>query len=79
MNSNVAEAIVSSGLAKVIRYKQDNDQRSSKYDDLLGAESRAEKKVVGIHSTKDIPTIKIADINGVSRKCLLLCLIYNRR
>lgn len=62
--TNVAEAIVSSGLAKVIRYKQDNDQRSSKYDDLLGAESRAEKKGVGIHSTKDIPTIKIADING---------------
>ena len=79
MKSNVAEAIVSSGLAKVIRYKQDNDQRSSKYDDLLGAESRAEKKGVGIHSTKDIPTIKIADINGVSRNCLLLCLIYNRR
>lgn len=63
-DTNVAEAIVTAGLAKVIRYKQDNDQRSSKYDDLLGAESRAEKKGAGIHTPKDIPTIKIADING---------------
>ena len=66
IKSNVSEAIVTAGLAKVIRYKQDNDQRSSKYDDLLSAESRAEKKGSGVHSPKDPTTIKISDINGVS-------------
>lgn len=65
---NVAEAIVSNGLAKVIRYKQDDDQRSSKYDDLLAAESRAQKKAVGLHSNKEPATIKVADVSAdVSR------------
>lgn len=62
--TNVAEAIVSQGLAKVIRYKQDDDQRSSKYDDLLAAESRAQKKGAGIHSAKEPSTMKVADISG---------------
>jgi staphylococcal nuclease domain-containing protein 1 len=62
----VAEAIVSQGLAKVIRYKQDDDQRSSKYDDLLSAESRAQKKAAGLHSNKEPTTLKIADISAVS-------------
>jgi staphylococcal nuclease domain-containing protein 1 len=66
--TNVAEALVTAGLAKVIRYKQDNDQRSSHYDELLSAESRAEKKGCGIHSTKDLPLLKIADINGDPNK-----------
>jgi len=61
---NVAEALVSSGLAKVIRYKQDDDQRSSKYDDLLAAEARAQKKGAGIHSTKEFTTMKIADASA---------------
>lgn len=62
--TNIAEAIVSHGLAKVIRYKQDDDQRSSKYDDLLSAESRAAKKLVGVHSVKEPTTMKIQDISG---------------
>ena len=65
MERNVAEALVSSGLAKVIRYKQDDDQRSSKYDDLLAAEARAQKKGVGIHSTKEFTSMKIADASAV--------------
>lgn len=40
---NVAEAIVSKGLATVIRYRQDDDQRSSRYDELLAAETQAIK------------------------------------
>uniref|UniRef100_A0A671SYS4 Staphylococcal nuclease domain-containing protein n=1 Tax=Sinocyclocheilus anshuiensis TaxID=1608454 RepID=A0A671SYS4_9TELE len=35
---NIAEALVSKGLATVIRYRQDDDQRSSHYDELLAAE-----------------------------------------
>ena len=51
-NSNVAEALVAKGLATVVRYRQDDDSRSSCYDDLLSAEARAQKKLVGLHSNK---------------------------
>ena len=44
---NVAEALVSRGLATVVRYAADNDQRSSKYDDLLSAEDKAKKSSKG--------------------------------
>lgn len=62
--TNVAEAIVSQGLAKVIRYKQDDDQRSSKYDELLAAEARASKKAAGIHSSKEPVLPKISDMSS---------------
>jgi staphylococcal nuclease domain-containing protein 1 len=61
---NVAEALVSKGLATVIRYRQGDDQRSSCYDDLLKSEDRAEKKAVGVHSKKDQPMIRVADVAG---------------
>jgi len=61
---NVAEALISKGLATVIRYRQDDDQRSSKYDLLLGAEERAKKKLVGLHSKKDAPIHRVADVSG---------------
>ena len=64
-NRNVAEALVSKGYATVIRYRQDDDQRSSHYDELLAAENRAQKKSVGLHSKKDAPAHKVADISGV--------------
>jgi staphylococcal nuclease domain-containing protein 1 len=34
-SQNVAEAMVSRGLAQVIRHRRDDDNRSSKYDSLL--------------------------------------------
>ncbi|XP_076445232.1 staphylococcal nuclease domain-containing protein 1-like isoform X2 [Babylonia areolata] len=61
---NIAEALVSKGLAKVVRYRQDDDQRSSRYDDLLAAEARAEKKGVGLFSKKESPLHRVADIAG---------------
>ena len=45
----MAEALVSKGLATVVRYSADNDQRSSKYDDLLAAEDKAQKSNKGKH------------------------------
>jgi staphylococcal nuclease domain-containing protein 1 len=63
-NINIAEALVSKGFATVIRYRQDDDQRSSHYDDLLAAETRAIKKQVGMHSKKDNPILRVADISG---------------
>jgi len=38
--SNIAEALVSKGLVKVVRHRQDDDSRSAHYDDLLAAEQR---------------------------------------
>lgn len=75
--SNVAEALVSKGLATVIRYKQGDDQRSSCYDDLLKAEDRAEKKGVGLHSKKDVPIMRVSDLSGVSFAGSVLFLIIN--
>ena len=40
--SNMGEAIVSKGLAGVLRHRQDDDNRSSAYDQLLVAEDRYE-------------------------------------
>ncbi|XP_053572302.1 staphylococcal nuclease domain-containing protein 1 [Bombina bombina] len=65
---NIAEALVSKGLATVIRYRQDDDQRSSHYDELLAAESRAIKNAKGLHSKKEVPIHRVADISGDTQK-----------
>ena len=62
----MAEALVSKGLCSVIRYRQDDDQRSAHYDALLTAETRAIKNSKGIHSKKEYPIHRIADTSGVS-------------
>ncbi|CAH2035335.1 unnamed protein product, partial [Iphiclides podalirius] len=62
--TNLAEALVSKGLATVVRYRNDNDQRSSQYDKLLEAELKAQKAAVGVHAKKDIPTHRIQDTSG---------------
>jgi staphylococcal nuclease domain-containing protein 1 len=60
--SNVAEALVNKGLATVIRYRQTDDQRSSRYDELLAAETQAIKGLKGVHAKKDIPHHRINDL-----------------
>ena len=62
---NVAEALISKGLATTLRHRQDDDQRSSQYDDLLAAENRAAKNGKGLHSKKEAPIHRVADISGV--------------
>jgi len=62
--ANVAEALVSKGLATCVRYSADNDQRSSKYDDLLAAEDKAQKSNKGMHGKKDQTSRRIADVSG---------------
>ena len=66
MASNIAEALVSKGLARVVRYRQDDDNRSTHYDQLLAAEARAEKKGVGLFSKEDAPIHRVSDLSGVS-------------
>ena len=69
---NVAEAMVSKGYATVIRYRQDDDQRASCYDDLLSAEAKASKSSKGLHNKKETPIHRVADLSSVSG-CDLLC------
>uniref|UniRef100_A0A1I8J075 Staphylococcal nuclease domain-containing protein n=1 Tax=Macrostomum lignano TaxID=282301 RepID=A0A1I8J075_9PLAT len=61
---NVAEALVQKGLGYVIRYRADDDNRSSAYDALLAAEAVAQKKAAGVHSKKEPPAHKISDLAG---------------
>ncbi|KAF5272684.1 hypothetical protein FQA39_LY07711 [Lamprigera yunnana] len=65
---NVGEALVLKGLATVIKYRQDDDQRSSHYDDLMSAETKAIKSQKGIHSKKDAPTQRIFEIDSAKAK-----------
>ncbi|CAF4745688.1 unnamed protein product [Pieris macdunnoughi] len=66
--TNVAEALVNKGLATVVSYRNDNDQRSSHYDKLLEAELKATKLGIGVHAKKDIPTHRIQDTSGDAAK-----------
>ena len=59
---NVAEALVSKGLATCVRYRQDDDQRSSAYDQLLAAEGQAIKGQKGLHGKKDNAPLRINDL-----------------
>lgn len=65
---NVAEALVSKGLATVVRYRADDDQRSAHYDELLSAETKALKAGKGMHSKKDIPVHRVVDLSGDLQK-----------
>lgn len=63
---NVAETLVSKGLATVVKYRQNDDQRASAYDSLFAAELKAIKGQKGLHAKKDIPTHRVNDYSGVS-------------
>lgn len=63
-NINIAEALISKGLGTALRHRQDDDQRSSCYDNLLSAENRAAKSARGLHSKKEPPYHRIADLSG---------------
>ncbi|VDN38201.1 unnamed protein product [Gongylonema pulchrum] len=66
---NVAEALISKGLAKVVRYRIDDDNRSSQYDALLAAEAKAEKSKKGLFADKDVgekgSVLRIQELQGV--------------
>ncbi|XP_060519354.1 staphylococcal nuclease domain-containing protein 1 [Cylas formicarius] len=67
-SKNVAEALVSKGLATVVRYRQDDDQRSCRYDELVKAESKAEKSQLGLHSKKDSAPLRVTEIDAARAK-----------
>nr|CDS26698.1 SNase domain containing protein [Hymenolepis microstoma] len=51
-NANVAEALVTRGLATVVRYRNSADSRARDYDALLKAEAAAEQRQVGLFDKK---------------------------
>jgi len=67
-NINIAEALISKGLGTALRHRQDDDQRSSCYDNLLSAENRAAKSARGVHSKKEPPSHRIQDLSGDAQK-----------
>ncbi|CAI7925679.1 unnamed protein product [Closterium sp. NIES-53] len=66
---NVAEMLVTRGLATVVRHR-DFEERSSQYDALLAAEAKAIKGKKNIHSNKDAPATHINDLSlhGMANK-----------
>ncbi|CAH1187308.1 unnamed protein product [Phyllotreta striolata] len=71
---NVAEALVSKGLATVVRYRPDDDQRSCRYDELMTAETKATKSQLGVHSKKDSPSLRVIEIDAARAKLELAAL-----
>ncbi|CAF1326718.1 unnamed protein product, partial [Didymodactylos carnosus] len=69
-NVNIGEALISKGLAKALRHRQDDEARSSKFDDLITAEQQAEKKQVGLFSQNSASSggIRIIDLTGETNK-----------
>nr|SZF06522.1 staphylococcal nuclease domain-containing protein 1-like [Psoroptes ovis] len=61
---NIAEQLVLNGLATVVKYRQDDDQRALDYDSYLAAEQKAQKANKGLHSNKaDAGMVRIADLS----------------
>lgn len=58
---NVAELVVARGFGTVVRHR-DFEERSSYYDALLAAESRAIAGKKGGHSSKEVPIMHIRDL-----------------
>jgi staphylococcal nuclease domain-containing protein 1 len=52
----------------VVKYRPDDDQRSSRYDELLSAESKANKSQVGIHNKKEVPIHRVTEIDAARAK-----------
>lgn len=78
VNRNIAEALVSKGLATVVRYREDEENKSPHYEKLRQAEEKAEKSLVGLWNKKDIPVHRVNDVSTVSCKTFAFILPYIR-
>jgi staphylococcal nuclease domain-containing protein 1 len=61
--NNVAVALVANGLATVMRHRQDDQDRSLYYDDLIQAEAAASRDKKGVHSGTAPPARHINDVS----------------
>ncbi|KAL1456475.1 hypothetical protein WDU94_001206 [Cyamophila willieti] len=60
---NIAEALLSKGLATCVRYRDDEENKSPHYEKLRQAEDKAEKSLVGVWAKKDIPVHRVNDVS----------------
>ena len=66
---NVAEMLVLRGLATVVRHRNDDDERSLRYDDLVQAEQRAIKGKKGVQNKdKPAPVHHVNDVSANAQK-----------
>lgn len=61
---NIAEALISKGLATCLRHGQNDDSRASQYDDLMAAEIRAKKSGKGVHADKPTALTRISEVRS---------------
>lgn len=61
---NVAEALISKGLATVLMHRGDDDNRSSVYDDLMAAQTRAQKNGKGVHAGQSEEPSRITEVTS---------------
>ncbi|RWS03569.1 staphylococcal nuclease domain-containing protein 1-like protein, partial [Dinothrombium tinctorium] len=59
---NIAEALVSKGLATVVKHRDNDDKRSSQYDALLDAEMKAQKTKRGVHGSTT--PLRVVDLSN---------------
>lgn len=69
--SNIAELLVQEGLATVVRYRSDDENRPASYDALMSAEQKAIENQKGLHSKGELPKHRISDCTGVSNIILI--------
>ncbi|KAI1727653.1 hypothetical protein Ddc_04968 [Ditylenchus destructor] len=69
-NQNIAEQLIKKGLAKVVRHRQDDDNRSPNYDALIAAEAEAEKEKRGMYCDKseNPGTVRVQELTGERSK-----------
>uniref|UniRef100_A0A8D9BSS8 Staphylococcal nuclease domain-containing protein 1 n=1 Tax=Cacopsylla melanoneura TaxID=428564 RepID=A0A8D9BSS8_9HEMI len=60
---NIAEALLSKGLATCVRYREDEENKSPHYEKLRQAEDKAEKSLVGVWAKKDVSVHRVNDVS----------------
>ncbi|KAJ3026287.1 UNVERIFIED_CONTAM: hypothetical protein HDU68_005917 [Siphonaria sp. JEL0065] len=65
---NIAEALISRGLATALKHRKDDDNRSPHYDALTLAEDKAVKALKGLHSEKEPPVYRFVDASESASK-----------
>nr|XP_043615820.1 ribonuclease TUDOR 1-like isoform X2 [Erigeron canadensis] len=65
---NVAQLIISRGFGTVVKYRDNNKERSHYYKKLLEEESGAVTRGKGIHSFKIPPVMHVTDLTTASQK-----------
>ncbi|KAI9045363.1 putative transcription factor (Snd1/p100) [Aspergillus affinis] len=78
-NTNVSLALVEAGYASVIRHRQDDQDRSPDYDDLLIAEAEAQKEAKGMWSPKPPKTKQYQDYSESVQKAKMEVSILQRQ